>query len=387
MRFLDFAAIIRFIDNYVVGSILPRFSIPLTHNSDLENSEGIRRLRFRIFRCLVGNLSFLVEPVFRVRLYLALRSWVSSEATYRDTQSALRKAINSKRIFGRLPLPRYGISRSLQSVGFFSLSYILESKPGGSTYLSAITFVRKLRAPIREGGRHANLDLSVSRRTRKRVNVKDTVSAAVIGPGNHPSTMMLQSYENVVFLVTPSVSPNDLLQRLNSSSSIVSLNGEVSADLVRNGDRSKWWESICEASLVLCEESDVNALRKILRQEIVGFDREISQRWGNSLPTLLPKTLETKVLSSFRFCLYGIDLYTGARPYAKEPPYEQDGDFYDFRLTRNVAYHDPARHFRYLRELYEAGRVTGNETLIQLLKMDEAGYLCRLDEVLGMQRS
>lgn len=222
---LRLVGLVGFIFSVITRVIWPHFAdMVYTDGDSKRDTANVVLLQRRISRCLFLNLSFLLEPVFRVKVTKILTAHIGNPLSDFDkTRAELNRLMFSRNQVARTLVPADHVVRCLGSAGFFSLA----SHPNLQSYCSLtptlknlilrVSFIRKFG---RTGARlltqirslkllpDSSLPEFRSALTSRRHPPEPQSEVLIVGPGATKYPTNYAKFDEVWWLLTPSTDCN-----------------------------------------------------------------------------------------------------------------------------------------------------------------------------------
>lgn len=392
--------------DWLVSFIFPYFSdMSYSSASDKQGDSGVVQLKTRLKRCLIANMSFIFEPVFRIRVLKLLLAHVSdSGADYHVTRSTIQQLLSRRNFLCRHLLPTDHLRRCLGSVGFYSVytSPGLLEGPGKTPTLKG--FILKISILIRQGdGALALLNslqsaadpkdrgepsgdfkaLNLGRKSLGRTKI------FVVGPGETADLSSAKSCDEVWLLVTPNFDLAVLENVLSDGIRPWLFLNNVSAGRLLDTKQSDPRTLISSAAGIYASQTWSQSL-KSLGVQTISYASTFSEMFLDGSPNLLPRAVGFAIQRNASLYITGVDLYTGRRIYAQDrgenatPQSKQR--YHPFFTSASLAGHNPIVNFNFLRWAFKLGHIEGDQNLTKLLSISVADYLSILDESVGRAR-
>ena len=374
---------------------------------------GVQRIEREAKRCLLLNLTFFLEPRFRIQLLQAVLRWLRSSQEYAATRNEMSRLLQTRSIVGK-NLPSRGIARLLMACGQFSMSYETFSTHRSSWNLDLQPLIAKLSFFKRLGpSRGARLVAQMTRLRRGEDFSLEDVSLSclgltegdlaggqilpslsqtvlVIGPGPVTNFPNPTNFSESIVLVTSNTSPSQVLERIEKFKASILINGEM-GDLFLKGDVTPEWKCVLsKAKTVFAREQHYQRLRAKLGPKIEPYPTHISQFWlGAGGPNLLPLAIGSVLTKRHRVWVEGANLYVADVLYQKDDGTLQDkGEKGEVEFVTCLAQsnHNSVLNFALLKALERCNLIIGGNDFLQILSTDLRTYLGRLDQSLGAAR-
>lgn len=343
---------------------------------------------------LLWNLSFLLEPFFRVQLYLLIKNWLQLRIEYTEFRiNALRLIQRRNRLATNL-VPGHGIATLLASVGLFSAGLLLH-RSSRFWWVSAQHLVFSISLFLRQRS------YPFARRIRKdavSLQMPSQTGFLYAGPdGNHNELKQAASLiVGPLELVPDNVEVFDRVYVLASKNTI----DDVFARQKRHQD--KLW-LVCNDEFVRSLSANPD-LSLSIRESFAGLYcsivvgpllRHSQIRWDslNNLglelvfpsanPHLLQRALALAIKRGETITVIGSDMLTGRHVYRKGARFAMTSNFEICLATAN---HNPMWNFEFTNWAFRVGRLKGNQKLRDVCDAGLEEYLDKLDLNLGSLR-
>lgn len=361
------------------------------------------------------NLSFLLEPLVRIKLYAALRNWVEAKETnFKECSQQLSGILKKRNKLARGVVPSYGLSRALASLGFFSLSESIADRKKSRFYRAdklmlflSLKFRKNhkwraiaLENQIFKAGVEPFENLDIALLSRLGGAMKDDTSAPVakervcliLGPGETNPLISHTCADIVLILLTPSKDLQILETELNMHKAFLVINGETcDALLSENHEHDNLRAMVVRARGLYCPPQHLASLAEKLDIPAASYASGFLDLWSYGSANLLPRAISVAIAIADKVIIDGADLHTGANLYkrAKGKSVKSmtvTNDRPQFHTCNSMASHDLLWGFFILKGLRRSQFIVGNRGVLDLLDMSGVEYLEKLDDSLGKPR-
>lgn len=361
------------------------------------------------------NLSFLLEPLVRIKLYAALRNWVEGKETnFKACSHQLSGILSSRNKLARSAVPSYGLSRALASLGFFSLSESIADRKKSRFYRAdklMLFLSLKLRKDhkwraislenhIFKAGLEPFENMDIALLSRLGGAMKDNTSTPVakervcliLGPGETNPLVSNTCADIVLILLTPSKDLQILETELNMHKAFLVINGEICAALLsENHEHDNLRAIVVRARGLYCPPQHIASLAEKLDIPAASYASGFLDLWSYGSPNLLPRAISVAIAIADKVIIDGADLHTGETLYrrAKGKSVKSmtvTNDRPQFFTCNSLASHDPLWAFFILKGLRRSQFIVGNRGVLDLLDMSGVEYLEKLDDSVGKPR-
>lgn len=365
--------------------VVPTYNVPFRQVSPkgLGNKEI---LLDRAKTALLGNLSFFLEPKFRLQLVVLLRGWSDSREAYASVASQISRLIDNRNSLVAALVPNLAMHQVLVSFGFFSIGKQLLGSRGLGRLIDSISGEKAVSLPLESVRIH---DPKPETEDIGAVARKD-VSLALVAPGAIPQLRNTGEYNFVTFLVTT----NTQLASLGSGYKFRSC-FFVNEDFVRSlpllQNRGEWIRALCGQGNVVAENSRcASLLAHLLDREVtVANDALLPNKLRVGVPNLLQRAMAHLIAEhgeGLKLTVFGANLYCGAQSYAAQSLGEVSEPRPDFYVCRSQSVHDPIVNFSLLQEFGRLINPVGDRDFLRVFHLSLDDYLTCLDKCLGESR-
>lgn len=417
--------IVLFLSRHLIGKISAFLSILISllipvYESPLLLQKRLLGLSERDKKTIISkftfyyNLSFILEPAFRIRLHSILQDWLCGNETYENSKEKLAQRLELRGGFAQRVIPSYGINQELRAYGFFSISFFPNQRfpsycvPGLPALVSKFGVLR--RAGIVNGsgvledilairnGATNGFSLSTVNYLSEAVALKNKLTedvirqCAVIAPGPKNFESDFSNFDIILVLLTPNTSPKWLTSLAHERKISVLANGNFVRKLEITQDK-EWVRLLGRCENVFSKPHPRGPLEQIARRPVKSCENRLSHLWGSVGHANLGQHATGLLLENHgmnvEITFFGADMYVGPKLYEGEEDGNQskESSSGDFISCRSQAIHNPVQNFLIMKNVDELGLLSQNSSLSEPLKLSLEKYLVALDSSLGKKRA
>ena len=390
---------------------LPEMRYP-TDVSKLDDSQRLVFLR-NLERALLKNLSFLLEPMFRLQVWETLKAWTLNQSNFDDTKASLLEAYDRRSRLISRAFPQTGLRKTISSAGFFSFLVPQKSRTSSIRSLSLESVIRRasllLHFPLSQSVAVLR-DMKLSREVSElafspgtldflrggivdRLQVKSGVQkwCLIIGPSD-PNLDEVEAWEGEIFvLVTPSFDLqilSDLIERFGATPI---LNNVAASDAVIHG--GQLLNLIAKAKAVYVASHFVESLVSKFGVSAKSSSSRFLLAWDTGNPNLLQRAVGVALQNGYRIQVTGANLYAARGIYdlgLRPDPRALRGSsrvLHEFFTCISYSSHDPVSNFIFIKRLHESGFLISLDTVLgKVLSGTLEEYLVTIEDTLGRSR-
>lgn len=388
----------------VIGSLIPFYDtrVQTRHGDESSLEETSKKLISRARKCLLYNLSFLIEPKTRSTLLLILEEWVDGHIDYDTARLGLEKAIGERSKIAKVTIPAQAIAHVLVSFGFFSTAFILQSKQAPMT---ANSIGHLLTTILSNSPARAQKLLKASRYLRKGDVVRfehemkrlghgpkpieaSSERALIIGPGPESSNPERTEFDEVVVLVGPNANLKEVGEIVRQHKCSIFINSEMAKQIIDGSATPGWISVLSEASMIKCKRGQSKDLARLSGRHVERVSRIWDIIWASTGdPNMVQVAGQNLIEKNFQIVVEGADLYVGSTLYSNEANLDKVNNARDeFHLCSSFAQHNAVMNFVFIQWLARGGWLIGSNRMLGIARMDLETYLRVLDKNLGENR-
>ena len=397
----------------LVSLFIPVYHSPLSRKrvvglSELEKKSVISKFTF------FYNLSFILEPAFRMNVYSILQDWLCGNETYENSKQRLTQSLEQRGGFAQRITPSYGIQQELRAYGFFSISFFPEQRfpsycvPGLPVLTSKLGVLR--RAGIVTGRRVLEDILAIRNGSMNGVSLSTVnylseaaasrcqltqdvkIPCAVIAPGPRDGESDFSDFGIILGLLTSNTSLKSLESLVNEREISVLANGDFVRNLEITQDK-EWVRLLRKCKNIYAKPHVRGPLEQIVQRPVKSGENRLSHLWGSvghaNLGQYAAGLLIDNHGTNVDITFFGATLYVGPTLYStEESPNESNKSFLgDFISCTSQAIHNPVQNFLLMKNLQSLGLLSRKSSLSKPLKLMLEEYLLELDSSLGKKRA
>tara|TARA_B110000503_G_scaffold141595_1_gene235609 strand:+ start:2424 stop:3728 length:1305 start_codon:yes stop_codon:yes gene_type:complete len=368
-------------------------------------------------RALIRNLTFFLEPRFRLALYRVISRWARSpDLGFHESKIEIFRVIEQRPWFASKLIPSDGIAQTLSSYGFFSCSAAL--RVGGASSLNlnlmAVTQRFKLLLALDNDLRPAvRTDVSDTRRRGDKPFSAETVSfisrpsgmvpirksaergrVLIVGPSRISSMPDTSEFSEVLVVITLNLDLETLRSRILRHGASVILSEGVASYIVNNGPQALDWIEVLRVSRhIYCGQSWVAQIEEFTGVQTSPHDGNLKHLWNYGYPNGLQRALSLTSSWNFIATIIGGNFYLSRKLYEQEwKEKEVKGAEAgvrkpdEFATCFGYAGHQPDPNFLMSKKLYLAGFIEGDSEVARILSLTLDEYLLELEDSIGVRR-
>lgn len=370
---------------------------------------GVKRLESEARRCLFHNVTFIVEPKFRLQLYRVILAWLRLNTDFVSAREEIDRLLK-KRTFIARRIPSRGIAKLLMACGHFSMSHQVFASRSSSWNSDLQPLIAKLSILNQLGlKRGVRLVAEMTRLRRGESFDLGPVSLAhlgvsggsgeklslqvpgkpilLVGPGPVSEWPDSAMFSEIIFLVTSNTSPKQIAARFEKFEASIFLNGEMGSLFSSNNLSPDWGGVLSQAKTIYARREQCPTLGAQLNIRVEPYPVRIAEFWlGAGGPNLLPQAIGFALSKEQEAWVVGANLYVADVLYQLHDTslrLERENEFVTCLAQSN---HNSVLNFAILRALAKANLITGGTRFLEILSLDLPSYLNQIDLTLGAAR-